>query len=128
MAERSEPVRYVTQRITGEGKRWVARVEDPGLEETSWRLFQAFVAYVNELEEAKHNLETELLKERELRISLQEDVRQFNTFEQICNSGMLRNFKIDSEGDFGRTILGLLQKTMELQIDHLMPNHHPKSA
>ena len=76
---------------------------------------------LNDLEEEVARLRSRLVEEQKLRMSLQEDVRQFSTFEQICNSGMLRNFKIDSESDFAQTILSLLERTMELQIGHLQP-------
>ena len=78
-------------------------------------------AKLNSLEEEVARLESRLVEEQKLRMSLQEDVRQFSTFEQICNSGMLRNFKIDQESDFAQTILSLLKQTMELQIEHLQP-------
>jgi len=92
--------------------------------------------HLTSLEEHAANLERQLSEERILRKSLQEDLRQFSTFEQICNSGMLRNFKIDSESDFAQTILGYLQQTMELQINHLKqelpqkrgPEGHLRSA
>jgi len=59
--------------------------------------------------------------------SLREDLKSFSTFEQICNSGMLRNFKIDSESPFAQTILNLLQRTMELQISHLDSAQPPRT-
>jgi len=89
-----------------------------------------------EIAQHRHHLEqiADLLNEQEATIarlsqelsevlkdckSLREDLSSFSTFEQICNSGMLRNFKIDSESPFAQTILSLLQRTMELQISHL---------
>ena len=92
--------------------------------------------HLTNLEAHAATLEEQLAEERKLRKSLQEDLRQFSTFEQICNSGMLRNFKIDSESDFAQTILGYLQQTMELQINHLRqelpqkrgPEGHLRSA
>jgi len=74
---------------------------------------------LNYLEELVLSLTAELAKVKEKERSLREDLTQFSTFEQICNSGMLRNFKIDSESDFAKVILSLLQQTMELQISHL---------
>jgi len=112
-------VRVLVQTFRGDGMSWVARMQHPAIKGSDWETFRTTAAYLNELEAAKRNLEAALQEERKLRASLQEDVRQFNTFEQICNSGMLRNFKIDPEGDFGQTILSLLQRTMELQISHL---------
>jgi len=82
---------------------------------------RVIAAKLNSLEEEVARLESRLVEEQKLRMSLQEDVRQFSTFEQICNSGMLRNFKIDQESDFAQTILNLLKRTMELQIGHLQP-------
>jgi hypothetical protein len=78
---------------------------------------------LNEHEATIAQQRAEMLKVEEQLKSLQEDLKSFSTFEQICNSGMLRNFKIDSESDFAQTILSLLQRTMELQISHL----HQKS-
>ena len=75
--------------------------------------------YVNELEARNTAIEVELTEVKEQMRSLRQDLHSFSTFEQICNSGMLRNFKIDAESEFAQTILGLLQKTMELQIHHL---------
>lgn len=75
--------------------------------------------YVTELEATRARLEAELLEEKKVCKSLREDLSNFSTFEQICNSGMLRNFKIDSESPFAQVILRLLQRTMELQISHL---------
>lgn len=75
--------------------------------------------YLNELEELTASQAAELSNVKEQLRSLREDLSQFSTFEQICNSGMLRNFKIDSESEFAQTILKLLQSTMELQIHHL---------
>jgi hypothetical protein len=112
-------VRVLKQTFRGDGMVWVAKMQHPAFADSNWEKFRTVAAYLNELEATKHRLEAELQEEKKLRISLQEDVRQFNTFEQICNSGMLRNFKIDPEGDFGLTILSLLQRTMELQIQHL---------
>jgi hypothetical protein len=77
------------------------------------------VSRLNELEETTVSLSAKLAEEQALRKSLQEDLQQFSVFEQICNSGMLRNFKIDSESDFAQVILKLLQQTMELQVSHL---------
>lgn len=74
---------------------------------------------LSKLEESKANLERQVQEDKEELASLREEVKLFSTFEQICNSGMLRNFKIDPEGDFAQVILGLLQRTMELQINHL---------
>lgn len=74
---------------------------------------------LNYLEAKVADLEPRIAKEVEHRRSLQEDLLKFSTFEQICNSGMLRNFKIDSDSDFAQVILELLQQTMELQIGHL---------
>lgn len=74
---------------------------------------------ITKLEASKANLESQLQEDRAELTSLREEVKLFSTFEQICNSGMLRNFKIDPEGDFAQVILGLLQRTMELQINHL---------
>jgi len=71
------------------------------------------------LEESKANLERQVQEDKEELASLREEVKLFSTFEQICNSGMLRNFKIDPDSGFAQVILGLLQRTMELQIDHL---------
>lgn len=76
---------------------------------------------LNFLEEDKARLVTELQESRESLSSLRQELQHFSTFEQICNSGMLRNFKIDSESDFAQTILKLLQQTMELQISLLTP-------
>lgn len=78
---------------------------------------------LNELEAQKHDLIAELLKVRETERSLREDLTNFSTFEQICNSGMLRNFKIDAESPFAQVILSLLQQTMELQLSHLQKEH-----
>jgi hypothetical protein len=75
--------------------------------------------YLNELEETTASQATELSNVKEQLRSLREDLSQFSTFEQICNSGMLRNFKIDADSEFAQTILKLLQSTMELQINHL---------
>jgi Asp-tRNA(Asn)/Glu-tRNA(Gln) amidotransferase C subunit len=75
--------------------------------------------YLNELEDTLASQATELSNVKEQLRSLREDLSQFSTFEQICNSGMLRNFKIDSESEFAKVILKLLQQTMELQINHL---------
>jgi hypothetical protein len=74
---------------------------------------------LNELEASKANLEAKLTEVLKVNESLRQDLSNFSTFEQICNSGMLRNFKIDSESPFAQTILSLLQRTMELQISHL---------
>jgi len=74
---------------------------------------------MNYLENSKDKLERQVQEDKEELASLREEVKLFSTFEQICNSGMLRNFKIDPEGDFAQVILGLLQRTMELQINHL---------
>jgi len=80
---------------------------------------------LNTYEATIARLETELTSVHETARSLREDLVNFSTFEQICNSGMLRNFKIDSESEFAQTILNLLQQTMELQINHL--NGHRKT-
>jgi len=80
---------------------------------------------LNELEESKAQLEAELQRTCEIAESLRKDLVHFSTFEQICNSGMLRNFKIDSESDFAQTILKLLQQTMELQIQLLSAQAQP---
>jgi hypothetical protein len=74
---------------------------------------------VTTLEQRNASLEEQLREDRAELTSLREEVKLFSTFEQVCNSGMLRNFKIDPEGDFAKVILGLLQRTMELQITHL---------
>jgi len=113
----------------------VVRMEDPSdPTDSPWRVQRvgssisakewegqliALAETLNNLEEQKHALITDLLKVKETQRSLQEDLRNFSTFEQICNSGMLRNFKIDSESPFAQVILSLLQQTMELQISHL---------
>lgn len=76
---------------------------------------------LNDQEATIAHLRGELLESEKLRKSLSEDLSQYSTFEQICNSGMLRNLKIDSESPFAQTILSLLQRTMELQIAHLSP-------
>jgi hypothetical protein len=78
---------------------------------------------LNDQEATIAHLRAELLASEQQRRSLLEDLSQYSTFEQICNSGMLRNLKIDSESPFAQTILSLLQKTMELQISHL--SDHP---
>jgi len=74
---------------------------------------------LNDRERTIAQLEADLTEVTKTCKSLREDLSNFSTFEQICNSGMLRNFKIDSESDFAQTILQLLQRTMELQISHL---------
>lgn len=78
---------------------------------------------LNDLEASKARLEAELTEVTKTVRSLREDLNNFSTFEQICNSGMLRNFKIDSESEFAQVILKLLQRTMELQITHLQQDH-----
>jgi chromosome segregation ATPase len=88
---------------------------------------------LNDLEATKARLEVELSEVTKTVRSLQEDLNNFSTFEQICNSGMLRNFKIDSESEFAQVILKLLQRTMELQISHLQqkvedPDHGTETA
>jgi hypothetical protein len=75
--------------------------------------------YLVQLEESRAKLEAELQEVKNQVKSLQQDLISFSTFEQICNSGMLRNFKIDPESEFAQTILELLKQTMELQIGHL---------
>lgn len=80
---------------------------------------------LNVLEVTVTALAAELSQVQELMRSLREDLHNFSTFEQICNSGMLRNFKIDSESEFAQTILSLLQRTMELQIHHLEVRQKP---
>jgi len=80
---------------------------------------------LNTYEETIALLEAELTSVHETARSLREDLVNFSTFEQICNSGMLRNFKIDSESEFAQTILNLLQQTMELQINHLNGQQKP---
>jgi hypothetical protein len=77
------------------------------------------VNMLNDFDEARADLEQKLHDVQEDNRSLREDLKIFSTFEQICNSGMLRNFKIDSSSDFAQVILRLLQRTMELQISHL---------
>lgn len=74
---------------------------------------------LNDLEDRIRTLEASLTKEEEHRKSLQQDLRQFSTFEQICNSGLLRNFKLEAEGEIGQAILGMMLRTMELQLGHL---------
>lgn len=81
---------------------------------------------LNSLEVSKTRLEAELSEAQKTLKSLREDLSSFSTFEQICNSGMLRNFKIDSESEFAQTILRLLQRTMELQISLLDPSATPR--
>jgi hypothetical protein len=76
---------------------------------------------LNSLEKTKAQLEADLTEAQKTLRSLQEDLSSFSTFEQVCNSGMLRNFKIDSESQFAQTILSLLQRVMELQISLLDP-------
>ena len=90
-------------------------IEDKGLQKE----LNEISDHVNDLEESEAKLEAELQEVKEQMRSLRQDLHSFSTFEQICNSGMLRNFKIDTESEFAQTILGLLQKTMELQIHHL---------
>jgi len=80
---------------------------------------------LNNLEATIAQQRAEMLEVTEQLKSLRQDLTSFSTFEQICNSGMLRNFKIDSESDFARTILSLLQRTMELQISHLRSEPSP---
>jgi len=65
------------------------------------------------------SLGEELSEAKKLIKSLSEDLTQFSAFEQICNSGLLRNLKVDGESDFAQTLLGLLQSTLELQVSHL---------
>lgn len=89
-------------------------------EESVQEQLRAVAKHLNELEIRAHNQAVELQEGREKLASLLEEVKLFSTFEQICNSGMLRNFKIDPESDFAQVILGLLQRTMELQIDTLV--------
>jgi chromosome segregation ATPase len=81
---------------------------------------------LNDLEASKAQLEADLTDVLETCKSLREDLSNFSTFEQICNSGMLRNFKIDSESPFAQVILRLLQQTMELQLSHLRREHEPE--
>jgi len=88
---------------------------------------QRILDVLNTLEEARAYLKAELQEVEETCKSLREDLSNFSTFEQICNSGMLRNFKIDSESEFAKVILSLLQRTMELQIDHLQAETEPNS-
>jgi len=100
------------------GPLWVSRGV-PREEQQTRKGLDEVVNLLNELEDSKRILEAELSKEKKLRKSLQEDLRQFSTFEQICNSGILRNFKIDAEGTTGQTILRMMLRTMELQLSHL---------
>jgi uncharacterized coiled-coil protein SlyX len=81
--------------------------------------------FLNEREATIAQLRAEMLEVTKELGSLRQDLTSFSTFEQICNSGMLRNFKIDSESEFAKTILNLLQRTMELQISHLRSEPSP---
>jgi hypothetical protein len=90
-----------------------------GARDKTWNNLEEVANKVLYLETKVATQETQMREDRAELASLREEVKLFSTFEQICNSGMLRNFKIDPEGDFAQVILGLLQRTMELQINHL---------
>jgi hypothetical protein len=84
------------------------------------------VASLLNLQNAKIESQAEELSEaKKLIKSLSEDLTQFSAFEQICNSGLLRNLKVDGESDFAQTLLGLLQSTLELQVSHLKAKQRP---
>jgi chromosome segregation ATPase len=104
----------------GQSGLWEVRggFPQPTVEEHRIHLEQ-IAAHLNDLEAELAQRNADLQEACETIKSLRQDLNNFSTFEQICNSGMLRNFKIDSESPFAQTILSLLQRTMELQISHL---------
>lgn len=131
-------VHETTGRLVPINLRKVIRSEDPDRPTVLYRVgrfplrvstqeydehMEELVSLLNGLETAKAQLEAELTEVQETCKSLREDLSNFSTFEQICNSGMLRNFKIDSESPFAQVILRLLQQTMELQLSHLRRDH-----
>jgi len=82
-----------------------------------------------EIQSLKNQLQSKdrkLLEKVELVASLREEATQVSLFEQICNSGMLRNFKIDSESPFAQRILQFLETTMELQVRTLSRVESPR--
>lgn len=109
----------------GNNRWWVGNLRSEVSQEDHRKNLEEICALLNDLEETTANQRAKLQEVEEKLKSLSEDLKSFSTFEQICNSGMLRNFKIDSESDFARTILNLLQQTMELQISHLNSGRLP---